>query len=168
MASLFSRQFLLTGAAATEALAQALAPVLSRGDVLALWGEIGAGKSHFCRALITARLAAVGRAEDIPSPTYTLVQTYDAGDLQIWHTDLYRLGGPDDVLELGLDEAFETALSLIEWPDRLGEDLPRDALHLHLDPGASAEDRRATLSSHGDAWPDRLAGALDGFEAAHA
>ncbi len=111
----------------TAAFAAMLAPILRPGDTVLLEGPIGAGKSAFARALIRARL---GRMEDVPSPTFTLVQTYDdpAGD--IWHCDLYRLTDPDEAFELGLEEAFTTAICLIEWPDRLGNDLPADALHL--------------------------------------
>jgi tRNA threonylcarbamoyladenosine biosynthesis protein TsaE len=101
---------------------------LRAGDCLLLEGQIGAGKSHFARAFIQARL---GRAEDVPSPTFTLVQSYQA-DVEIWHADLYRLSHPDEVLELGLDEAFDSAICLIEWPDRLGSLLPKGAMRLRF------------------------------------
>lgn len=153
----------LHGAAATTALAEALAPVCGAGDVIALTGEIGAGKSHFARALIRARLPLDQRHLDIPSPTFTLVQTYDADGLEIWHSDLYRLTHPDEVLELGLDEAFADALCLIEWPDRLGGDLPADALHLNLLPDATADGRVARLSATGGNWAGRLGPLLAGF-----
>ncbi len=111
----------------TAAFATALASLLRPCDTILLEGPIGAGKSAFARALIRARL---GRMEDVPSPTFTLVQTYEdpAGD--IWHCDLYRLTDPDEVLELGLDEAFNTAICLIEWPDRLGSETPDGALKM--------------------------------------
>lgn len=166
-ATLF-RPIPLHSEAQTTALAQAIAPHLGARDVLALWGEIGAGKSHFARALIRARLNAVGRDEDVPSPTFTLVQTYDAGDLQIWHTDLYRLTNPDEVLELGLDEAFETALCLVEWPDRLGTDLPARALHLCLEPGADDNARLLSIRSDATDWTARLAPILTEMAADHA
>lgn len=121
----------------TATFARALAPLLGPGDVLLLEGEIGAGKSHFARALIDRRLSDLGLAEEIPSPTFTLVQTYEAGDLTIWHSDLYRLTDPDEAIELGLQEAFDTALCLVEWPDRLGSDQPLEAARLHFEPGAS-------------------------------
>jgi tRNA threonylcarbamoyladenosine biosynthesis protein TsaE len=112
---------------------------LQAGDTLLLTGPIGAGKSHFARAFIRTRL---GRAEDIPSPTFTLVQTYEA-DVEIWHSDLYRLSHPDEVLELGLDEAFLTAICLVEWPDRLGTLAPDSAISISL--SAQDEGRHATI-----------------------
>ena len=117
----------LPGPGATDALAAALGARLSPGDVLLLSGGIGAGKTHFARALIRS-LQDV--PEDVPSPTYTLVQEYDARPGRVVHADLYRLSGPDGVDELGLWDAFDTAICLIEWPDRLGDAAPADALSL--------------------------------------
>jgi tRNA threonylcarbamoyladenosine biosynthesis protein TsaE len=124
---------------ATARLGQWFAARLRAGDCLLLEGQIGAGKSHFARAFIQARL---GRAEDVPSPTFTLVQSYQA-DLEIWHADLYRLHHPDEVLELGLDEAFDTAICLIEWPDRLGSLLPKGAMRLRF--ALKGEGRQVTF-----------------------
>ncbi len=118
----------LVDADATARLGQWFAAHLRAGDCLLLDGQIGAGKSHFARAFIQARL---GRAEDVPSPTFTLVQSYQA-DVEIWHADLYRLSHPDEVLELGLEEAFDSAVCLIEWPDRLGSLLPKGAMRLRF------------------------------------
>lgn len=136
----FSASVFLASDEETNLLGQWFASHLGAGDVLLLRGPIGAGKSHLARALIRAR---IGRIEDVPSPTFTLVQTYHA-DVEIWHADLYRLSHPDEVLELGLDEAFSTAICLIEWPDRLGSLAPETALTLEL--SSEAEGRRATLS----------------------
>lgn len=129
---------------ATAALGRWLAERLGAGDVLLLQGPIGAGKTHLARALIQHRLAADDRMEDVPSPTFTLVQVYDTAEGEIWHADLYRLSHPQEVVELGLDEAFATALCLIEWPDRLGSLTPPQALTLTLEAGG--EGRRATLT----------------------
>lgn len=109
---------------ATAALAGSFAPLLQPGDCLLLEGSIGAGKTAFARSLIRARL---DRNEDVPSPTFTLVQTYEHEDGDIWHCDLYRLTHPDEAFELGLDDAFSSAICLIEWPDRLGTDVPKNA-----------------------------------------
>jgi tRNA threonylcarbamoyladenosine biosynthesis protein TsaE len=131
----------------TARLGAWLAARLGAGDCLALSGPIGAGKSHLARALIRARLG--NPSEDVPSPTFTLVQTY-AADVDIWHADLYRLTHPDEVLELGLDEAFARAITLVEWPERMGAALPPDAIALALE--GEGEGRRARLSV-----PDRAA-----------
>ena len=151
----------LADADATAALARWIAPQLAMGDCLLLPGPIGAGKTHFARALIRHLLAAQGLAEEVPSPTFTLVQTYQAGALEIWHCDLYRLSSPHEALELGLDDAFQTALCLVEWPDRLGSLTPEGALTLRLDP--LADDSRAlTASATAPRWHPLLA-ALGGW-----
>ncbi len=139
---------------ATTRLAQFIAPHLRQGDVLLLDGPIGAGKTHFARALIQARLQAVGRAEDVPSPTFTLVQVYET-DLEIWHADLYRLTHPHDALDLGLDQAMQDALCLIEWPDRLGRLRPSDALTLRFAPVDDL--RHLTISAVAPRWQSLFA-----------
>lgn len=136
--------FDLPDPAATDRLAEALAGALGPGDTLLLEGPIGAGKSHLSRALIRARLGSPN--EDVPSPSFTLVQTYPA-DPPIWHADLYRLSHPDEVLELGLDEAFGSAICLVEWPDRLGAATPKDAIRLRL--SHQGEGRRAEIDLPG-------------------
>lgn len=151
----FSRRFRLGSPEATTRLAQALAPQLTRGDTVLLRGGLGSGKTHFARSLIQARLATAGLAEEVPSPTYTLVQTYFDGVAEIWHADLYRLTGPDEVLELGLDEAFREAIVLVEWPDRLAE-VPAGALTLTFEPGGNAEFRNVTASSDDPRWAGLL------------
>lgn len=133
----------------TARFARALAPHVSGGDVILLEGSIGAGKSFFARALILALLEV---PEDIPSPTFTLVQTYDTPQFEIWHCDLYRLTTPYEVQELGLEEAFETALCLVEWPDRLGNLAPPEALVLTLETTDALEVRRATLQANTPRW----------------
>ena len=151
----------LDGPEDTAALARWLAPRLGAGDVLLLAGPVGAGKTHFARALIQARLAVEGLAEDVPSPSFTLVQTYWAGALEIWHVDLYRLGGADEAPELGLDEAFDTALCLIEWPERLGDLAPDGALRLQFANGPQDDARQITLGAPAPRW----AGLLDSLRA---
>lgn len=152
----------LSDARATERLGAALALRLRGGDTVLLSGDLGAGKSHLARAVIQSMQARHGPVEDVPSPTYTLVQTYRAGDVEVLHADLYRLGDPSELDELGLSEALGHALCLIEWPDRL-EETPAGALSLHLSTDEAG--RRAELSGPG--WADRLAGLADPVEAAH-
>lgn len=113
----------------TADLATRIAAALSPGDCLLLEGPIGAGKTHFARHLIQSLLLL---PEDIPSPTFTLVQTYDVPTGELWHADLYRLSSLDEIEELGLVDAFESAVCLIEWPDRLAELSPSQALLLSL------------------------------------
>lgn len=134
---------------ATDRLGAELARVAQPGDTLLLTGDLGAGKTHLARAFIQAALSDAGLPmEDVPSPSYTLVQTYDLGQHEIWHADLYRLGGPDDTLELGLDDAMGTAIVVVEWPDRLGDAAPSDALRITLSP-AGNDGRTARLESNG-------------------
>jgi tRNA threonylcarbamoyl adenosine modification protein YjeE len=134
----------------TACLARVMAAVLKPGDVIALQGAVGAGKTHFARAFIRARQGAA--AEDVPSPTFTLVQTYaDPLGTEIWHADLYRLTHPDELAELGLDDAMRDSIVLIEWPDH-GGPLP-DPLTIALDPHADfPELRRITLSGSEARW----------------
>ncbi len=128
--------------AATSQLAAQIAPLLGTGDTILLDGTLGSGKTHFARALIRARFGAEGAAVEVPSPSFTLVQTYAPPGPEIWHSDLYRLGDPQEVLELGLDEAFETAICLIEWPSRLDGGWPASATTLRFDTPADAPDAR--------------------------
>lgn len=139
--------------AATQRLAAAVAPHLGAGDLVALTGGLGAGKSAFARALIRARLAALGRDEEVPSPSYTLVQVYDLGDVALWHADLYRLGSVDELAELGLDEAFGSAITVVEWADRLGAAAPGRRLVVGLELVAGDEDARlARVAAVGGGW----------------
>lgn len=140
----------LSSQAQTEAFAAKVATVLTVGDVVLLSGPIGAGKTFFCRALIRSR---TDTTEDIPSPTFTLVQTYPHDEGDIWHCDLYRLTDPDEAIELGLEDAFEDAICLIEWPDRLGSLTPKDALKIAFE--ARENGHHATIYAP-TSWIDRL------------
>jgi len=142
----------LPNLAATEALSRRIAAQARTGDVIALSGGLGAGKTAFARGFIAAR---AGRDEEVPSPTFTLVQTYDAPGGAIWHFDLYRLARPEDARELGIEQALREGISLIEWPERLGAWLPEDRLDIALAQGATENARRATLAPHGS-WVGRV------------
>jgi tRNA threonylcarbamoyladenosine biosynthesis protein TsaE len=146
----FSAQIHLVDEAATSRLGERIAPLLRPGDTLLLEGPIGAGKTHFARAVIQSRIARSGRCEDVPSPTYTLVQVYSDGNTEIWHADLYRLTHADEVVELGLDDALADAIVLIEWPERLGDARPANALTLHFN--LLAKGRDLMLSSRDSRW----------------
>lgn len=148
-------QFHLNDASETAQFAVVLGARLMPGDTILLRGPVGAGKTHFARALIQSRQDP---PEDVPSPTFTLVQTYECASGEIWHADLYRLGAPDEIVELGLWDAFEQAICLVEWPDRLGRDAPADALDLSLEYGDTPDARRVKLRWRDPKWRDKLAG----------
>lgn len=144
---------------ATTALAAQIAAHLAPGDALLLHGEVGAGKSHFARGLIRALLPEAMRHEDVPSPTFTLVQTYDAADgAPIWHADLYRLGSDHETEELGFSQAFEEAIVLVEWPEKLATLTPARRLDVSLAQSRIDEDARTvSIAAVGEGW-DWLAG----------
>ena len=136
----------------TKALALRIRENLKNGDIVLLKGEIGAGKSHFARSLIQA---AMDKVEDVPSPTFTLVQTYDTLVGSIWHADLYRLSDQSEVFELGLIDAFGNDIVLIEWPDRLGYLEPQDALTIEL-VILENDKREVIFSTSSCVWEARL------------
>lgn len=114
----------------TARIAARVGAEVSTGDCILLNGSIGAGKSVFCRALIRS---LCGQGTEVPSPSFTLVQPYDTPAGTLWHCDLYRLSDSQELIELGLDEAFQDAICLIEWADRLGELTPKNALHITME-----------------------------------
>lgn len=118
----------------THRLAARFADVLEKGDTILLSGDLGAGKSSFARGFIWHRF---GSEIEVPSPTFTIVQTYEHQDADIWHCDLYRISSPDEVIELGLDEAIDEEICLIEWPDRLGELVPKSAIKIEFSPSGA-------------------------------
>jgi tRNA threonylcarbamoyladenosine biosynthesis protein TsaE len=142
---------------ATAALAAKLAAAARRGDVFALRGALGSGKTTFARAFINARAA---RPEDVPSPTFTLVQAYEfengGGTVPVYHFDLFRIVDAAEARELGMEDAFADGISLIEWPEKLNGRLPDDHLEIILDQGQVPDSRRARLVGYGS-WHQRVA-----------
>jgi tRNA threonylcarbamoyl adenosine modification protein YjeE len=129
----------LPALAATEKLAQEIAPLLKKGDALLLRGPLGAGKTTFARAL----LHALGHADDVPSPTFTLVQSYDLPGLRLAHFDLYRLNAPEEIEEIGLFEALAEGAALIEWPEKAEAFLPKRRYEIVF--SGEDDERQATV-----------------------
>ncbi len=136
----------------TMALGAALATQAGRGDVIALTGPLGAGKTTLARGFIRK---LTGTDEEVVSPTFTLVQVYETTGPPVWHFDLYRLNNADDALELGFEEALASGISLIEWPERLGKMLPTARLEVKL--SLPAQGGRTAEMSGGAAWTQRIA-----------
>lgn len=131
------------------ALGAWLALFLRVGDMVLLKGDLGAGKTTWARGLICALLGDV----DVPSPTYTLVQTYTAQDFEIWHFDLYRVAHESEVWELGIEEAFDDGICLIEWPERIDGLLSGTELTVELK--ITGDERRALITGNAN-WEARL------------
>lgn len=134
---------------ATEALGARIAPLLRRHDVIALYGDLGAGKTTLVRGI----LRGLGFDGEVASPTFPIVQPYEELAVPVWHVDLYRIEDPAELEELALDEAREDAALLIEWPERLGAALWLDALRLTL--GPAADGARALTAEVPAAWGSR-------------
>lgn len=139
----------LQGASETEALGRRLAPLILRGDVIALFGDLGAGKTTLARGL----LHGLGFGGDVASPTFPIVQSYDDLPVPVWHVDLYRIENAGEIEELGLDDALIDGALVIEWPERLGAALWPSALRLHLT--AAGEGARALTVQVPPAWDSR-------------
>ena len=146
------QSILLKSEADTEQLAKALLSKLKPSDCILLEGPVGAGKSALARYIIQTQMELDGYKEDVPSPTFTLVQTYETSRGAFWHADLYRLSDQSELEELGLVEALESAISLIEWPERLGALTPDRHLLIKLSFPDNSEDRLVTLLPSGEAW----------------
>ena len=146
------KTILSNGPLETKTLATEIREYLQNGDVILLKGEIGAGKSHFARSLIQA---AMDKVEEVPSPTFTLVQTYDTKIGSIWHADLYRLSDQSEIFELGLIDAFGKEIVLVEWPDRLGHLEPQDALKIEI-VILENDKREVIFSTSSRMWEERL------------
>ena len=141
--------------AATGRLAGRVAALARPGEAVLLSGPLGAGKSAFARAFVRAWLGEP--AAEVPSPTFTLVQPYDGPRGTVWHCDLYRLGDPDELAELGIEQGLAEAVLLVEWPDRLGPWVPVDRLELALEMCQQADEARRVTMAGAGAWGARMA-----------
>ena len=146
------KTFVSNGPLETEELASALKENLQNGDIILLKGEIGAGKSLFARSLIQSTMDQV---EEVPSPTFTIVQTYETKLGSIWHADLYRLTEQSEIFELGLIDAFVSEIVIVEWPERLGHLEPQDALTVEIII-LENDKREVIFSSNSSMWKVRL------------
>ena len=145
-----SLDLLLPNLNATRNLADALAPLLHPGDVVTLEGNIGIGKTTFIRAL----LETLGCIEEVPSPTFNLLHTYELGSVTFWHFDLFRIERLSDVYELGVEDALENGICLIEWPKIMAALLPTERLELEFFYQGECS-RRVSLRGEGT-WKQRL------------
>lgn len=136
----------------TAELGAKIATIVQKSDVICLIGPLGAGKTCFARGFVRSAGGAGADAE-IPSPTFTLVQTYEAPAFTIWHFDFYRIESPEEVYELGVEEAFDTGVSLVEWPEKAPEVLPPDRLEIFLAPQGEGRSIRLAGGPH---WATRI------------
>lgn len=154
------QQLLSSSPADTEDLATRIGHVLRAGDCVFLRGDLGMGKSVFARALI--RFLCDDQGMDVPSPTFTLIQTYDTDRGALWHFDLYRIKAPDEIWELGWEEARSGGIIVVEWPERMGNGLaPANRLEIEFSTLSNNQEtnmqgqRQITLTPYGT-WKDRL------------
>lgn len=148
----FFRSFDLATEADTAVLGREIADQLVAGDTVTLSGPLGAGKTVLARAIIR-RFAP---REEVPSPTFTLVQTYETQNFTISHVDLYRVKTPSEIRELGLDEALERGVLVIEWPDRMNEQLPDDRLDIMFEATEGEDETRLMKLVGRGSWAARL------------
>jgi tRNA threonylcarbamoyladenosine biosynthesis protein TsaE len=137
---------------ALQNLAKEIAQRLNCGDIITLMGDLGVGKTEFARALIRT---LTHTKQTVPSPTFTLLQTYESFLCPIYHFDLYRLEDPDEVHELGLEEALNEGVTLIEWPERMGNILFKCVLGIHIKVGRN-DDQREVILKLSRSWKNRL------------
>lgn len=142
----------LDSLAATQQFATGIAKKMRKGDVVLLKGDLGAGKTTLAQYIIRALST---HAVEVTSPTFTLLQTYPVmltgQACELWHYDLYRVNHASELIELGMDEAFEHGVSIIEWPERMGDAVPPQAVTITLTIAPDGKTRLATVAANGDA-----------------
>ncbi len=149
-----TRRLLLRDIEATRAFARRLAGLLRQGDLIALEGELGVGKTEFVRAVVGT---LAGRDIEVPSPTFTLIQRYELPAITLTHADLYRIHAPDELAELGLEDALAEGCLFVEWPERAGAWLPLDRLTLRLFFAPEIGDSARWLEVEaGPSWQERI------------
>lgn len=134
----------------TSIIGKKLAHKARKGDCFALYGTLGIGKSVLARAFIQE----LSEAGEVPSPTFTLVQFYDGNECPIYHFDLYRLKSPEEIFELGIEEALYEGISLIEWPEKMGEYIPKNCIKIHIN--SAGEERKIEISSQSEEKQKRI------------
>jgi tRNA threonylcarbamoyl adenosine modification protein YjeE len=147
------RQFHLENEIATELLASQIAELARPNDIITLAGDLGVGKTAFAKGFIRA----MGGEYEVLSPTFTLVQLYDVPNHSIYHFDFYRVEDSEEILELGIEDAFSEGISLIEWPDRMDTYIPAVRLDIILSNCLNENSREVSLVAFGDSWVNRLA-----------
>ena len=143
-------KFILPAEKDTVEFGRRLAHMARKGDVFALFGTLGMGKSVLARAFIQELTGAA----EVPSPTFTLVQSYEAPDFEIYHFDLYRLKSPEEIFEIGMEEALYDGVSLIEWPEKMGGYLPQGAFQINI--ANHAQGRELSIETASSAAAERL------------
>ena len=134
-------------------LAYSLAPHLPQRGALLIKGPLGAGKTCFCRHLIQAKqVLEINHYEDVPSPTFTLIQTYQFDNSEIWHCDLYRINKSGELSELGLEEGFENALCLVEWPEKLDDEKINGLANIQIITNSNPDERELIFHSLSPRW----------------
>ena len=151
---IYSLQNIVYSPEETGALARAIAPALRAGDVVALRGDLGAGKTVFARELVNA-LTPPGQEIEVTSPTFPMVQFYELPSVNVAHFDLYRMNDPAELEELGFADALGPCVVLVEWPERAESDLPEARLDISIAAGADKEERVFLLEGRGS-WAERL------------
>ena len=134
----------------TARVGQCLAKIAKSGDFFALYGTLGVGKSVLARSFVQTLCGNI----EVPSPTFTLLQSYEARDFDIYHFDLYRIKSPEEIFEIGMEEAVYSGVSLVEWPEKMGGYVPKDVFKIEI--SSEKEGRKITISCNSVEKQERL------------
>lgn len=150
MSNIETYSYLTDSEEQTKHLGKELAKIAQKGDVFALFGTLGMGKSVLARAIIQE----LSGAKEVPSPTFTLVQSYEGSDVEIFHYDLYRIKNPEEIFEIGMEESMYTGINLVEWPEMMGPYLPKDIFKVEFE--NCGEQRKIVITAFSDNKAGRL------------